>query len=117
MCVRMYVLYHSFGLVHAYVCCLQILELLWSMAHTPQLSPEMAEQALDAHCSILVDSTHSKDAERKLYIGKCVEDIKKVKTTPCLVCCPTVSGWVQSFHGSGRGHIIGGGRGHFMWVP
>ncbi len=48
------------------------------MAHTPQLSPEMAEQALDAHCSILVDSTHSKDAERKVYIGKCVEDIKKV---------------------------------------
>ena len=52
------------------------------MAHTPQLSPEMAEQALDAHCSILVDSTHSKDVERKVYIGKCVEDIKKVRTTP-----------------------------------
>ena len=55
------------------------------MAHTPQLSPEMAGQALDAHCSILVDSTHSKDAERKVYIGKCVEDIKKVTSTPFLV--------------------------------
>ena len=70
------------------------------MAHTPQLSPEMAEQALDAHCSILVDSTHSKDAERKVYIGKCVEDIKKVGVVAAqrwddmvcdLVTCPTPS--------------------------
>lgn len=82
------------------VCWPQILELLWSMAHTPQLSPEMAEQALDAHCSILVDSTHSKDAERKVYIGKCVEDIKKVGVVAAqrwddMVCdlltCPTPS--------------------------
>ncbi len=56
----------------------QILELLWRLAHLPQLSREMVELALDSHSSILIDSYHTKDAEKKTYISKCVEDIKKV---------------------------------------
>ena len=56
----------------------QILELLWRLAHLPQLSREMVELALDSHSSILIDSYHTKDAEKKTYIAKCVEDIKKV---------------------------------------
>ena len=38
----------------------------------------MVELALDSHSSILIDSYHTKDAEKKTYIAKCVEDIKKV---------------------------------------
>ena len=61
----------------------QILELLWRLAHLPQLSREMVELALDSHSSILIDSYHTKDAEKKTYIAKCVEDIKKVSS--CVV--------------------------------
>ena len=39
----------------------------------------MVELALDSHSSILIDSYHTKDAEKKTYIAKCVEDIKKVQ--------------------------------------
>ena len=38
----------------------------------------MVELALNSHSSILIDSYHTKDAEKKTYIAKCVEDIKKV---------------------------------------
>ena len=58
---------------------LQILELLWSLAHLPHISREMVELALDAHSSILIESYHTKDSERKTYISKCVEDIRKVR--------------------------------------
>ena len=57
---------------------LQILELLWGLAHLPQLSREMVDLALEAHSSILIDSYHTKEAEKRTYISKCVEDIRKV---------------------------------------
>lgn len=57
---------------------IQILELLWGLAHLPQLSREMVDLALEAHSSILVDSYHTKEAEKRTYISKCVEDIRKV---------------------------------------
>ena len=44
----------------------------------------MVELALDAHSSILIDSYHTKDAEKKTYIAKCVEDIKKVINAQCV---------------------------------
>ena len=56
----------------------KILELLWNLAHTPQLSTAMIELALDAHSSILIESTSARDSEKKAYIAKCVDDIKKV---------------------------------------
>lgn len=56
----------------------KILELLWTLAHLPQLSREMVELALESHSTVLIDSYHTKDAEKKSYISKCVEDIKKV---------------------------------------
>ncbi|XP_019857623.1 PREDICTED: ubiquitin carboxyl-terminal hydrolase 24-like [Amphimedon queenslandica] len=55
----------------------KILELLWGLAHLPQLSREMVELALDSHHSILIESFHTKDSDKRNYIGKCVEDIKK----------------------------------------
>ena len=56
----------------------KILDLLWGLAHTPQLSTAMVELALDAHSAILIESTSARDSEKKAYISKCVEDIKKV---------------------------------------
>ena len=38
----------------------------------------MVELALEAHSSILIDSFHTKDTEKRTYISKCVEDIRKV---------------------------------------
>ena len=38
----------------------------------------MIELALDAHSSILIESTSARDSEKKAYIAKCVDDIKKV---------------------------------------
>ncbi|XP_065904481.1 ubiquitin carboxyl-terminal hydrolase 24-like isoform X2 [Dysidea avara] len=55
----------------------KILDLLWGLAHTPQLSTAMVELALDAHSAILIESTSARDSEKKAYISKCVEDIKK----------------------------------------
>ena len=39
----------------------------------------MVELALEAHSSILVESFHTKEAEKRIYISKCVEDIRKVR--------------------------------------
>lgn len=58
--------------------CLQILELLWNLAHLPQSSKVMMELALDAHASILMDSSLTNEAEKRNYIEKCVKDIRKV---------------------------------------
>ena len=57
----------------------QILDLLWGLAHLPQLSREMVELALEAHSSILIESYHTKEAEKRTYINKCIEDIRKVR--------------------------------------
>lgn len=66
----------------------KILELLWSLAHLPHLSREMVELALESHSTVLIDSYHTKDAEKKYYINKCVDDIKKV--------CGLLGGWSLS---------------------
>ncbi|CAI8010592.1 Ubiquitin carboxyl-terminal hydrolase 24, partial [Geodia barretti] len=55
----------------------KILDLLWNLAHLPHVSREMVELALDAHSSILIESYSTKEGERRTYIGKCVEDIRK----------------------------------------
>jgi ubiquitin carboxyl-terminal hydrolase 9/24 len=55
----------------------KILEMLWGLAHLSQLSRQMVELALNSHYSILIDSFHIKDSDKRVYIGKCVEDIKK----------------------------------------
>lgn len=55
----------------------------------------MIELALEAHSSILVDSYHTKEAEKRAYISKCVEDIRKV------------SGMEWGYIGIEWGHISG----------
>ncbi len=57
----------------------QILDLLWNLVHLPHLGREMVELALESHSSILVESYHTKEAEKRTYMSKCVEDIRKVR--------------------------------------
>ncbi len=45
----------------------------------------MVELALESHSTVLIDSYHTKDAEKKTYIAKCVEDIKKVCVCVCVL--------------------------------
>ena len=54
------------------------MELLWNLAHLPDATRDMVEQALEAHSSILIESYHTKEAEKRTYMSKCVEDIRKV---------------------------------------
>ena len=46
----------------------------------------MIELALDAHSSILIESTSARDSEKKAYIAKCVDDIKKVLCVRVCAC-------------------------------
>ena len=75
---------------------MQILDLLWNLAHLPHVSREMVELALDAHSSILIESYSTKEGERRTYIGKCVEDIRKVRTF--FNSNPDTSGTEESVH-------------------
>ena len=75
----------------------KILELLWSLAHLPQLSREMVELALESHSTVLLDSYHTKEAEKKFYINKCVEDIKKVCFHPLIPPVPSLHPQSQMF--------------------
>jgi len=56
----------------------QVLQLLWDLSHLPALSTHLVELALEEHLAILNDSYTVKDQIKRNYVGKCVEDIKKV---------------------------------------
>lgn len=56
----------------------QVLELLWDLAHLPTLKTLLIEQALDEHLTILSDSFAVKEPIKRQYIVKCVEDIREV---------------------------------------
>ena len=56
----------------------QVLELLWDLAHLPVLPTSLVQQALDEHLAILNDSFVVKEATKKSYVIKCVDDIKEV---------------------------------------
>ena len=56
----------------------QVLTLLWDLAHLPKLSPHLVELALREHHSILSDAYLIKDAVKKNFILRCIDDIKKV---------------------------------------
>lgn len=60
-----------------------ILELLWEMAHLPNLPKVLVEKAMQEQLSILTEMTQNKDPMKKMYVLKCVADLKKV--TPHVV--------------------------------
>ena len=63
---------------------MQLLELLWELAHLPLLKTSLVELALEEHLAVLSDPFAIKEQVRKQYVIKCVEDIREVLNV-CLV--------------------------------
>lgn len=59
----------------------QVLEVLWELAHLPTLPTTLVQQALEEHLGILSDAYAVKETVKRSYIIKCIEDIKKVRLT------------------------------------
>lgn len=73
----------------------QVLEVLWELAHLPTLPTTLVQQALEEHLGILSDAYAVKETVKRSYIIKCIEDIKKVRRAD--------GGWVlrrRSVHSS-----------------
>ena len=71
----------------------------------------MVELALNSHCTILIDSFHIKDSEKRAYLGKCVEDIKKVSTGPVppvqhRVTCMSLANFQQDIQSDENVNIV-----------
>lgn len=71
----------------------QVLEVLWELAHLPTLPTSLVQQALEEHLGILSDAYAVKEAVKRNYIIKCIEDIKKVRladaaASPGICCSP-----------------------------
>ncbi|XP_037554150.1 ubiquitin carboxyl-terminal hydrolase 24 [Nematolebias whitei] len=58
----------------------KVLEVLWELAHLPTLPTSLVQQALEEHLGILSDAYAVKEAVKRSYIIKCIEDIKKTHT-------------------------------------
>lgn len=63
----------------------QVLDVLWELAHLPTLPSSLIQQALEEHLTILSDAYAVKEAIKRSYIIKCIEDIKRVGFTFGLV--------------------------------
>ncbi|KAH0618572.1 hypothetical protein JD844_017919, partial [Phrynosoma platyrhinos] len=55
----------------------RVLEVLWDLAHLPTLPSSLIQQALEEHLTILSDAYAVKEAIKRSYIIKCIEDIKR----------------------------------------
>ncbi|XP_044286407.1 ubiquitin carboxyl-terminal hydrolase 24 isoform X3 [Varanus komodoensis] len=55
----------------------KVLEVLWDLAHLPILASSLIQQALEEHLTILSDAYAVKEAIKRTYIIKCIEDIKR----------------------------------------
>lgn len=55
----------------------KVLKLFWSLAHSPDIPPEVLDQALASHVKILDYScSQDKDAQKPVWLNKCVEELK-----------------------------------------
>uniref|UniRef100_H3APV7 Ubiquitin carboxyl-terminal hydrolase 24 n=1 Tax=Latimeria chalumnae TaxID=7897 RepID=H3APV7_LATCH len=61
----------------------KVLEVLWELAHLPTLPCTLVQQALEEHLTILSDTYAVKEAVKKSYIIKCIEDIKRNGKAKC----------------------------------
>ncbi|XP_063056881.1 ubiquitin carboxyl-terminal hydrolase 24 isoform X4 [Engraulis encrasicolus] len=57
----------------------KVLEVLWELAHLATLPSSLVQQALEEHLTILSDAYAVKEAVKRNYIIKCIEDIKKMQ--------------------------------------
>ena len=57
-----------------------ILQLLWEVSRLEDLPKNLVERALGEQLDILTSMTVNRDAMKKSYVMKCVEDIKKSPT-------------------------------------
>uniref|UniRef100_H0VTW0 ubiquitinyl hydrolase 1 n=1 Tax=Cavia porcellus TaxID=10141 RepID=H0VTW0_CAVPO len=55
----------------------KVLDVLWELAHLPTLPSSLIQQALEEHLTILSDAYAVKEAIKRNYIIKCIEDIKR----------------------------------------
>ncbi|EHA99013.1 Ubiquitin carboxyl-terminal hydrolase 24 [Heterocephalus glaber] len=55
----------------------KVLDVLWELAHLPTLPSSLIQQALEEHLTILSDAYAVKEAIKRSYIIKCIEDIKR----------------------------------------
>lgn len=62
---------------------MQVLEFLWEISHLPDLKLALLERALMEHLSIINESMSTREPAKKLYIHKCIEDIKEVRIDNC----------------------------------
>ncbi|KAK2540502.1 Usp24 [Columba guinea] len=69
--------FSSDQLNHLFVLIQKVLEVLWELAHLPTLPCSLIQQALEEHLTILSDAYAVKEAIKRSYIIKCIEDIKR----------------------------------------
>ena len=62
-----------------FIIVIQVLELLWELAHLPHLDTPLMEQALSEHLAILSEGYTVRENVKKSYVGKCIADIKQVR--------------------------------------
>ncbi|ERE83042.1 ubiquitin carboxyl-terminal hydrolase 24 [Cricetulus griseus] len=62
---------------HLFVLIQKVLDVLWELAHLPTLPSSLIQQALEEHLTILSDAYAVKEAIKRSYIIKCIEDIKR----------------------------------------
>ncbi|KAG8518952.1 Ubiquitin carboxyl-terminal hydrolase 24, partial [Galemys pyrenaicus] len=55
----------------------RVLDVLWELAHLPTLPSSLIQQALEEHLTILSDTYAVREAIKRSYIIKCIEDIKR----------------------------------------
>lgn len=73
----------------------KVLKLFWSLAHSPEVLPEVLDQALAAHVKILDYScSKERDAQKTIWLDKCVDELKSGESwvLPALrlireICC------------------------------
>ncbi len=53
-----------------------ILQLLWEVSHLSDLPKQLMERALNEQLEILTSLTYNRDSLKRVYVMKCVEDIK-----------------------------------------
>lgn len=73
----------------------KVLQLFWTLAHSPDIPPEVLDQALTSHVKILDYScSQERDAQKTIWLDKCVDELRTndVWALPALklireICC------------------------------